>query len=164
MNLITHMLGKLRSTDDTPFEDLSPEKQERILAEEKAARVKDHRDNVRNGPVRHRYISTGQQRRRVERDKASFDRKLNKRHRRKYMNDRIGTAVLRGQLQALGAAEVHPGTVFTIQQRINAGRWVLERFGAQIPADGTLDEQVLITAVETAKTELRNRLGIKAAA
>lgn len=149
MNPLSRLLSK-PTDEEVPFEDLSPEEQEAILADEKKGRVQYHRDHIRNGPVKFTYVSTGQQRRRAERDAKARNRKVNKRHRRQWMRQQQERATLRGQLQCLGTLPGHDGerVVVSHRQRVDAGSWVIRHYGprddsgALILSDDLLTEAV----------------------
>ena len=110
MNL-THFLpsfGKSKKFDEnTPFKDLPIEEQERILAEEKAERVKWHREHVRNGPVKMRHISAGRLESMKRRGAKVHNRKANKAFRRDFMRVQQDLARLRGQLEVVGALPLY---------------------------------------------------------
>lgn len=61
-----------------------------------------------HGPVKTRSLTNGQIRRMVERERASQKRKANRRFRRQWMDNRLNTAILRGQLAALDKAALLP--------------------------------------------------------
>lgn len=84
--------------DDAPTEE-----------ELKAQRIKFHREEVRNGPVKWKFATGGQQRRAAVRAETSRVRKLNRRNRRAWLNGQADKAVLRGQLQAVGALPYEHG-------------------------------------------------------
>jgi hypothetical protein len=150
MNPLSRLLGKPTDTDETPFEDLTPEEQAAVLADEKKGRIQYHRDHIRNGPVKFTYLSTGQQRRRAARDAKAHNRKVNKRHRRQFMRQQQDLATLRGQLQMLGVLPGHDGerVVVSHRQRVDAGSWVIRHYGprddngALILADDLLTQAV----------------------
>lgn len=96
------------NTEETPFEDLTPEEQAEIRAEEKR-RARDAAP--KHGPANLRYIGTGQQRRTAARARRSQARKATKRHRKEFFRTDLALAVLRGQLQAVGRLRYSDGTV-----------------------------------------------------
>lgn len=151
MNPISRLLGNTLSPsadEEVPFSDLTPEEQDAILAEEKAARVQYHRDHVRNGPQSYRTITVGQQRRAAERGKASLNRKVNRRHRRRFFQTQRDFALLRAQLQAVGALPYATEYAAPVTARLAAGQWLLAAFGER-DDDGALvlEDGALETAV-----------------
>lgn len=137
--MLNRLLGSLAKNqpaeEEVPFEDLPPEEQEEVLAEEKKQRIKWHRDHVRNGPRNFAYVSTGQQRRAQERAKKSHERKINRDHRRRWKQGQWNLAVLRGQLQAVGALPYATDFEPTTAQRVAAGQWIVGAFGERYPED-----------------------------
>lgn len=127
MNMLSKLLGKF--DDETPFKDLSEEEQAEILAEEKKARIKHHRDNVRNGPVRTNWITPGQQRRAVARARKTESRKATKRHHRNHFEGQMAKAILRAKLQAVGAVPYATQFTPTLAQKVDAAAWLVRRFG-----------------------------------
>lgn len=126
MNPLNRLLGHLR-TDDR---ELTPEELEADAAEAKKARIKYHRDNVRNGPVKYRSITIGMQRRAHERSQATQQRKTNRRYRRAWMDQQAKIATLRGHLTILGVIECqHATTTFTPEQVRESSVWAIRQYG-----------------------------------
>lgn len=134
MNPLNRLLGHLK-TDDR---ELTPEELEAEAAEAKKARIKYHRDNVRNGPVKYRSITTGMQRRAAERAQDSQARKTNRRYRRAWMAQRAEIATLRGHLIILGVVECKGDTVFTPEQIRESSVWVIRKYGTRDEETGEL--------------------------
>ena len=156
-NHLNRLFGGQRGTADaTPFEDLSLEEQAEVIAEEKAERVKYHREHVRNGPARFRTITAGQQRRQAERDKAALQRKANRNHRRNYLKKQRAVSVLRGQLQAVGVLPYRTDAQPSLASRIAAHQWIAVRFGERDDHGHlVLTEGSVQKAVQTATDEYR---------
>lgn len=77
---------------------LSPDE---VASQAKAARVKFHRDNVRNGPVR--FGNSRSERRQAAIDRKSMNSKRRRNRVRSLLGEQRELAVLRGQLQAVGS-------------------------------------------------------------
>lgn len=151
---LNRLFGGSRDEEAVPFEDLSPEEQAEVLAEEKAERVKFHRKSVRNGPVKWRTITTGQQRRQATRDQKALERKANRRHRRNFRQKQVKVATLRGQLQTIGVLPTATGIVFREGDRIAAYQWLTHRFGQRDDQGHLiLNNDTVQDAVKAAGTE-----------
>jgi hypothetical protein len=126
LNPLSHIFAK----DDR---DLTPEELDRLDAEARQRRIEITRESVRNGPVSWRIGQTepsGKTRRRKARDKASFERKLNKRHRREFMAKQQQLATLRGHLTILGQVECRNADFAPSElQRQDSAIWVVRNFG-----------------------------------
>lgn len=128
--MLNRLLGALgSSTDDEAV--VTPE-------EEKAQRIEWHRRNVRNGPARFTALSQGRAESRDRRRREAAQRKVNVKHRRRWIGEQRGRAVLRGQLQALGTLPyADPDFKPTLRMRLEAGQWIVRRFGER-DKDGVL--------------------------
>lgn len=124
MNPIANLLQNLKSDD--VVDDRTPEE---IEAEEKQARKDWHRRNVRNGPARFTHISAGRQASKQRRMQEAFTRRANVKHRRRWMKQQHQVAILRGQLQAIGAVPYATDHTPTTKARLDAGTWIIQRFG-----------------------------------
>jgi hypothetical protein len=76
-------------------------------------------DAPKHGPAKVRYISAGQQRRQIVRDRKTHARKATKRNRAQWHRQQHALATLRGQLQTLGLlpwadGECRPGDSVTV--------------------------------------------------
>jgi hypothetical protein len=95
------LLSKLPGLHDAPGE-VEVKSDEEIAAEARAERIKFHRNQVRNGPVNFKSLTTGQIRRAQARATQSAIRK----NRRRAVSDHLAAkreaATLRGWLQAIG--------------------------------------------------------------
>lgn len=132
-------------------------------AADKAARIKFHREHVRNGPRPFSYVTSGQVRRQRERDAASMQRKSSKRYRRDWMNNRLRLAILRGQLQAVGAIVYESGIKPTEEQQRQAATWIVREFGER-DDDGALvfHDDLLKDAVAKAYNTYRDATKVAA--
>ena len=79
-----------------------------------AYQAEKRRQERNHGPRPVRHITNGQIRRMMEREAKTRRRKMNERHRRAWMRNRLATAVLRGQLEALNKAILGEGTETTV--------------------------------------------------
>jgi len=162
MNPLSRLMGKpAADTDEVSFDDLSPEEQEEILANEKKARIQYHRDHVRNGPQSYRTITVGQQRRAAERSKKALQRKANKRHRRSWFAKQRDFATLRGHLTVIGALPpAVEGFRAPTTQRILSGQWLVRAFGerdeeGQLVLSDDLLQNAVKAGLEALKTGAR---------
>lgn len=157
MNIFSNLANVLTgrsadATDEAP--ELTPEEQ---AAEDKKARIKWHRDNVRNGPVSFRSISAGQQRRALVRaQKREIDRNF-KREVRSYFDRQRVAATLRPHLQTIGLIPFVDGHTATPHEQLVSTAWIAQRYGTELLDEegrGTgnvsfADEDVLL-AIQTA--------------
>lgn len=119
MNLTRFMpnFGKTAVDENTPFDKLPQEEQDRILAEERAERIKFTRDHVRNGPQRSRrplearWLSAGRSESRARRAHKAFLAKANRNHRQDFIRAQRDLSRLRGQLEVVGALPVSRGHI-----------------------------------------------------
>lgn len=153
--MLNRLLGKLA----TKGEEVDDRTDEEVAADEKKARIKYHRDHVRNGPQKVRYITSGQQRRAVARGQKAQARKATRRHKRAWMDSQRNRAVLRAQLQAIGAVSYATDYVPTEKQRVDAGVWIVRAFGER-DEDGKLVESddLFSKAVEAALAEYQGKV------
>jgi hypothetical protein len=108
VNLSNFLPGFMKRDDEnTPFDQLPPERQAEILAAEKAERIKFHRENVRNGPRKFGHLTMGRHISKERRREASQLAKKNRKYRRDWMNTQQQLARLRGQLEVVGALPVY---------------------------------------------------------
>lgn len=161
LNPLSHIFAK----DDR---ELTPEELDAADLEAKRHRAEITRQNVRNGPVSWRIGQTepsGKTRRRKARDKAAFERKINKRHRRDFMAKQRETATLRGHLVILGVVECRNESVdFTEAQRAASATWVVGKYGTR-GDDGQIvfHDNLFAEALEAARADLLKRYGVAAA-
>jgi hypothetical protein len=123
-------------------------------AQAKKDRIKFHREQVRNGPRKFSYVTSGQQRRRAERDRAAQQRKTNRRYRRAWMAKQRELATLRGHLTILGVIECKNEAVkasgFAPSTERESCVWIIRKFGERdretgqilIQSDTLLDDAV----------------------
>lgn len=78
------------------------------------------------GPFKLRYITAGQQRRAAARKEATAKRKRNKVYRKTWIRGRMGLAVLRGQLQAVGVLEYRNPDFVPCPDMVDNARMALE--------------------------------------
>lgn len=152
--MINRLLSALTPStrdEEMPFEDLSKEEQQRILSEEKSQRTEWHRRNVRNGPARFTAISEGRATSKTRRAKVAAERRMNVKHRRRWIHQQFGHAKLRGNLQMIGAVPFATEHIPTHQQRLRAGQWIVANFGER-DDDGRLilHDKILHDSVEAA--------------
>lgn len=154
MNFIDRIMNKITKTSDEP--DLTPE-------ELKAQRIQFHREKVRNGPANFTYWTAGQQRRAQARAAKSQHRKLNQRHRRNFKTGELDRAILRGQLQAIGALPYATDFKPTVQMSISASTWLVANFAPRNEQSEIIfDDETLTRAVENAMSVLRTGAAPKA--
>lgn len=152
------MKNLFRNTDDVPLTEEELDAQD---AEAKKARIKDHADNVRNGPVKRRYWSSGQSRRAAERRAATRQRKATKAHRQQWKDEQQSVATLRGHLTILGVIECRSATEFTTQQIATSAEWTYLHYAPR-DDEGTLlpaSEQAMGEAVAAARSDFLKRIG-----
>lgn len=154
MNPFNRMLSHLRPADSE--EELSEEEQKQL-------RIQFHRENVRNGPVKSRYATTGQIRRTVDRGRHARGRKTNKRYRQSWMDNQAHLATLRGHLIILGVLECkHESTVFTEAQRKISMTWAVEKYGERDDEGAiVLGDEMVAKAVANAKAAFLTAMGVE---
>lgn len=140
MNLLSSLSGfrdRIAPVDEPKaYDQLSPEEREEFDAEQKSKRIQFHRDHVRNGPRNFGHVTNGQQRRFGARQKASANRKMNRRNRSSFKDKQVTAAVLRGQLQSVGAlAYETEGFEPTTAARAAAAVWIVHRFADRYEKD-----------------------------
>ena len=126
MNLdpILSKIPTLSKDEDTRTDD-------EIAAEEKAARVKFHRDKVRCGPVKFRPPSNGQLRRERQRALDTMTKRARRKQVAEYLEIQKIGASTRGQLQLAGVLPFHAPRDLDLAQQVKSTIWVVERFGKE---------------------------------
>ena len=107
-------------------------------ADEKAERIRFHREKVRNGPVKFSTPTNGQLRRA---EKRAGQRALKKRRQeqvRSYFAREREASVLRGQLQAIGVLPYFSGGKPSEQHALTATKWIVQRYGELERSDADL--------------------------
>lgn len=99
----------------------------------------------KNGPVKLRFISAGQQRRAEARYRKAQSRKATKRHRREFHQTGMAIAVLRGMLQTVASEPIHTGG-YRVGQDPEAMRvaheYLTEEYGSVDAAQAAYDKLV----------------------
>lgn len=117
----------------------------------KADRIKHHRDNVRNGPVKERHITSGQYRRSIIRTAEAEARKSRSRQIKGYFQTQQTAATVRGHLQAAG---ILPYAVLELDpfNQVVSAAWLVQRFGIEVPGTGRVSfaHDDVLTALEGA--------------
>lgn len=106
-------------------------------AELKAERMKFHREQVRNGPVNFRHVTSGQVRRAQERAKAREMKRNFKREVSSYFERQRVAATVRGHLKIAGVIPFIDGHEAELHEQIVSTGWLLQRFGVEVKVDGT---------------------------
>jgi hypothetical protein len=114
-------------------EDLTPEEAE---AAAKKARIAFHRDSVRNGPVKFRYMTNGQVRRAEERARKRNAKKAFRGEVRSHFEKLRIAAGLRGHLQAVGLIPFVDGHEATLEDQVTSTAWIQQRYGVEVTNDG----------------------------
>lgn len=156
---VSRLIGGATKTEEAAA-PLTHEEEQEILANERAERIRFHREKVRNGPVNYGFTTAGQQRRALARAKKSHDRKTNKAYRRSFITNLRAVAVLRGQLQTIGALPFITEHKPTTQQRLRAGSWLVQRFAPRDDAgELLLGDDTVVEAVKAAKRTYLEAVG-----
>ena len=96
------------NTEEVPFEEMTEAEQAAVIAEEK----RFNRERApKHGPSRLRFMTNGQVRRAGARSRKAVARKATASHRREWHKAQQAIAVLRGQLQAVGALAFWDGSI-----------------------------------------------------
>jgi hypothetical protein len=121
-------------------------------AQAKKDRIKFHREQVRNGPRKFSYVTSGQQRRFQARGQAAQRRKMNRRYRRDWMRKQAELATLRGHLTILGVIECRNEAVkasgFAPSTVRESCVWAIRKYGERddegniVQSDTLLDDAV----------------------
>lgn len=124
-----------------------------IAAEEKAERIKFHRERVRNGPVNFKAITNGQIRRAQARAEANAAKKARRAEIRNHLEKMRFASVLRGQLAVAGAI---PSVVeYGMPRQVDATVWIVRRFGVSVdrvdgPAYASFKQADVVSALRNA--------------
>lgn len=157
MNPITNLFRskKRRTADESTEAELAAQ-----AADDRAARIQFHRESVRNGPVKFKTISAGRVASRDRRAQAAAVRKMNVKHRRRFIAKRLETNELRGHLQALGVLPGGSPEQVPASQRTNILLSISSRYGAR-DDDGNLiiADEFVGDAVEAATGDYLERTG-----
>lgn len=161
MNIFSN-LAKLMPGHQSDERELT---EDEVAAQEKTERVKFHREQVRNGPVKFRSVSAGQIRRARQR---AMDRDIRRNYRREVRNhferQRVA-ATLRPHLQAVGLAPTWDDRDFPLEDQIISTAWIAQRYGRETTVDGVGTGHVsflredIIAALETAASFYRAATG-----
>lgn len=157
---MNRLLNHLRPQAET----FTEEELDQQDAAAKADRIREHREHVRNGPVKTRPFTSGQRRRLVERDRQAQHRKVNRRHRRQWMATQQVNATLRGHLIVLGIVECQEGSTFTPTQYQCSLEWVIGKFAAR-DESGALkpfNDDTVSEAVTAARAAFLEAAGVSA--
>lgn len=144
--------------DKLPFLNSDPKTeadQAALEAEAKAERIKFHRTQVRNGPVKFKAPTTGQIKRAQRRALAAEGRKGRRRQVRAYIRQQQEAATIRGHLQGAGVVAYAGDTFTTTPERaLQSIVWIVQRF-----AEGDENGVVEVTEenVRLALTRALNR-------
>lgn len=133
--------------------------------EAKKARIKFHREHVRNGPVKFNPPTNGQLRRAEERALRTQTRKTRRRQVRAYLADQREGAVLRSKLQAVGLLSyVQRSRKLDPRIGYEATVWLVQRFASDDLADeqGRVEvtEQVVRDAFQSALNRWESIVGL----
>jgi hypothetical protein len=120
------LTGKPADAEDV---ELSPEEQ---ALEEKKARIKFHRENVRNGPVKFNHITAGQERRAKARAQKRAIKKNFKRDVRNHFERQRVAATLRPHLQNVGLLPFYDRHEAPLQDQIVSTGWICQRYGKDL--------------------------------
>lgn len=147
-----------------PFvhDDNETESPEDVAAREKAERIQFHRESVRNGPVKFKSPTTGQQRRFRDRATKSLIRKNRRRQVRAYFAEQREAAQIRTHLQFVGVvAFANPDTPIRSEQIVASAIWLVRHF-AQADAGDTVEvtETVVREAFQAALTRWGQIVGV----
>jgi len=128
LNFMPSIFGPSKAADAELIESFDPENatDEERAAYRKAIARRNRDQAPKHGPSRVRYLTTGQQRRRMVRDSKSEHRKANSRYRRDWMNQTQALANLRGQIAQLEGLAV--GKEVT-PLALNAASGLVRQFG-----------------------------------
>lgn len=123
--------------------------------EAKAERIAFHRTNVRNGPVKFKGVTSGQERRRRQRWLDSRTRKARRAQIRLYFAQQQEAAVLRGHLQAAGVqAYANEHLVARPDRALASIVWIVRHF-AEVEEGDTVE--VTAEVVTQSLTSALNR-------
>lgn len=133
MNIMSRLANVLTGKPaDAEEVELSPEEQ---AAEEKAARIKFHREEVRNGPVKFRQVTNGQVRRAQARAQRREIQRNFKREVRSYFERQRFAATVRSHLQIVGVIPFYDRHEAPLHDQIVSTGWLLQRFGVEVVTD-----------------------------
>lgn len=133
--------------------DLTAEQQ---AAQDKAERIEIHRTQVRNGPVKWKTVTAGQQRRAKARATKSAIRKNFKRDVREFHMKQRVASFLRPHLQVLGLLSFAVEREVSLHEEIASTAWIVQRYGRETEIDGVKTGYAsflhddIIAALETA--------------
>lgn len=126
-------------------------------AQAKKDRIAYHRDHVRNGPVKHRSITSGQERRARQRRLERQTRKARKAQVRLYLAQQREAATLRGHLQAAGVQAYAGEHVATGEQALRSIVWIVRHYADDSAVDENGRVEVTHEVVVGALTAALNR-------
>lgn len=134
MDILSKLIPSLKHQDDVEVDIIDE-------AQEKKDRIAFHRTHVRNGPVKFKEPTTGQQRRAHQRALARRARKAYRQQVRTYFAAQREAAILRAKLQDCGVlAFVQRDREIPILTTYNALVWIIERY-----AEGEVGTSVEVT-------------------
>ena len=131
MNIFSSLANVLtgRKVDDDG--ELSSDEQ---AAQDKAERIKFHRERVRNGPVKFTQLTNGQ----IRRAEARATRREIQRNFRRDVRNHLETArvaaVLRGQLQIVGLIPFLDGREAPLEQQVRSTIWIVKNYSPEVIA------------------------------
>lgn len=130
-------------------------------AQAKRDRIAYHRDHVRNGPVKHRSITSGQERRARKRRLEKQTRKARKAQVRLFFAQQQEAATLRGHLQAAGVQAYVGEHVAPGEKALASIVWIVRHF-AEVE-DGTTVEvthDVVVQSLTSALNRWQRLVGM----
>jgi hypothetical protein len=133
VNIFSNLASVL--TGNSADEDAPELTAEQKSAEEKKARIKFHRESVRNGPTKFRHITAGQVRRAEARaKKRQMDRNF-KREVKNYFERQRLAAAIRAHLQIVGVIPFFDGREEPLEKQVVSTVWIVQRFGVEVTND-----------------------------
>lgn len=128
-----NIFEKFAKADEATSPDpLSPDE---IAAEEKAERIRFHREKVRNGPINFTSFTNGQIRRAKTRAAARDQRKSYRADVKNYFERRSLAALVRAHLQTVGIIQFLDGREAPLRSQVASTIWLARRFGVEVVND-----------------------------
>lgn len=138
------------------------------LEQAKADRIKFHRDHVRNGPVKFKSPTSGQQRRAHDRAIARNIKRTHKAQVRQFFADQRQASIVRGKLDVVGIGVADSqgdpylvNRLFTQEKTVQAARWLITYFAhAEVGDTIEVNEKVMLDSFRDALNFARKASGL----